>query len=53
MTTSMLYNGSFSDFTVICGKQEWKVHKVILSRCSYFRPIVSEQSAFKVRHPVN
>ncbi|KAG6360898.1 hypothetical protein INS49_011966 [Diaporthe citri] len=44
---SMLESGSFSDFTVICGKQEWKAHRLVLSRCSYFKPIVSEQSGFK------
>lgn len=49
----MLKNGAYSDFTVICEKKEWKVHKFILSRCSYFKVIVNERCAFKVCHSVN
>ncbi|KAL1855272.1 hypothetical protein Daus18300_011178 [Diaporthe australafricana] len=44
---SLLENGAFSDFTVICGGVEWKTHRSILSRCPYFKPMVSENSAFK------
>ncbi|KAH8757254.1 hypothetical protein F5883DRAFT_683943 [Diaporthe sp. PMI_573] len=32
----LLKSGEFSDFTVICGNREWKVHKNILSKVPYF-----------------
>ncbi|KAJ0117326.1 hypothetical protein J7T55_003739 [Diaporthe amygdali] len=43
----MLESGALSDFTVVCGIQEWKVHRFVLSRCPYFKPMVSKESAFK------
>lgn len=48
----MLESGALSDFTVICGNQEWKVHRFVLSRCPYFKPMVSKVSPFKVRRPI-
>lgn len=45
----MLETGSFSDCTVISGKQTWKTHKVILSRCPYFASAFSSSNGFKVR----
>lgn len=48
----MLESGDLSDFTMICDGEELKVHRFVLSRCSYFKPMVSEP-AVKVRHSVN
>ncbi|KAL2006817.1 hypothetical protein VTN00DRAFT_9485 [Thermoascus crustaceus] len=38
-----LSTGEFSDFTIVCGDSEWKVHRVILcAQSQYFRVICKE-----------
>ncbi|KKY31155.1 putative btb poz domain-containing protein [Diaporthe ampelina] len=36
----LLESGEFSDFTIVCGDREWKVHKAILSKVPYFNATV-------------
>ncbi|KAG6358053.1 hypothetical protein INS49_013937 [Diaporthe citri] len=36
----LLETGEFSDFTIVCGDREWKVHKAILSKVPYFNATV-------------
>lgn len=42
----LLETGEFSDFTIICGDQTWKAHKIILCRVDYFEKIIT--NGFKV-----
>ncbi|KAK7700354.1 hypothetical protein SLS64_010962 [Diaporthe eres] len=36
----LLETGEFSDFTIVCGDRDWKVHKAILSKVPYFNATV-------------
>jgi hypothetical protein len=37
----LLESGLFADATVTCGEKTWKVHKIILFRCEWFKKAFS------------
>lgn len=47
----LLASGLFVDATITCGDRTWKVHKIIVSRCDWFKKAFGGN--FEVDHQIH
>lgn len=48
----LLASGLFVDATITCGERTWKVHKIIVSRCDWFKKAFAGNFKVNSRAPL-
>lgn len=44
----LLHSGLHADFTIQCGERKWRVHKIVMERCAYYKTLLDPTRNWKM-----